>query len=338
MEPEMDWIKIMCNILDHRKIKMIRKGPEGNTMVLFWLLMLLEAGKCNRGGYLMLADSLPYTDETLSMVTDIPLPTVQLALSVLAKLAMIDHRDGAIYILNWAKYQSEDRLELRREKDRLRKQRQRQKEREKLLLTAPEDMSRDIPGRPSRDVTLKNREDYILEKTTELRKLLLGTAFNAITNDDLRMLLTRHGMEQMTIAADIAAETWRKNGGKEISNPGGYLQSLCQCLVEPPWYRPSKMRMIIENTLGEPAGLNTKANGLYSSAEEEEMLQINDFWSSLTEAEQEKYRSEAMGSMPFGLSGPQVAIIAIAKNIAWERRTQMSNNTFLTGAKSVLKC
>jgi len=307
-------------------------------MVLFWLLMLLEAGKCNRGGYLMLADSLPYTDETLSMVTDIPLPTVQLALSVLAKLAMIDHRDGAIYILNWAKYQSEDRLELRREKDRLRKQRQRQKEREKLLLTAPEGMSRDIPGRPSRDVTFKNREEYILEKTTELRTLLLGTAFNAITNVDLRMLLTRHGMEQMTIAADIAAETWRKNGGKEISNPGGYLQSLCQCLVEPPWYRPSKMRMIIENTLGEPAGLNTKANGLYSSAEEEEMLQINDFWSSLTEAEQEKYRSEAMGSMPFGLSGPQVAIIAIAKNIAWERRTQMSNNTFLTGTKSALKC
>jgi len=45
----MDWIKIMCNLLDHRKIKMIRKGPEGNTLFLLWLLMLTEAGKCNRG-------------------------------------------------------------------------------------------------------------------------------------------------------------------------------------------------------------------------------------------------------------------------------------------------
>ena len=65
----------MCNILDHRKIKMIRKGPEGNTLVLLWLLMLTEAGKCNRGGYLMISDSLPYTVDTLSMVMDIPLPT-----------------------------------------------------------------------------------------------------------------------------------------------------------------------------------------------------------------------------------------------------------------------
>ena len=65
----MDWIKIMCDFLDHRKIKMIRKGPEGNTLVLLWLLMLTEAGKCNRGGYLMVSDSLPYTAETLSMVT-----------------------------------------------------------------------------------------------------------------------------------------------------------------------------------------------------------------------------------------------------------------------------
>ena len=51
----MDWVKVMCNLLDHRKIKMIRKGPKGNTLVLLWLLMLTEAGKCNRGGYLMAA-------------------------------------------------------------------------------------------------------------------------------------------------------------------------------------------------------------------------------------------------------------------------------------------
>jgi len=54
-----DWIKVMCNILDHRKIKMIRKGPEGNTLVLLWLMMLIEAGKCDHGGYLMVSDSLP---------------------------------------------------------------------------------------------------------------------------------------------------------------------------------------------------------------------------------------------------------------------------------------
>ena len=67
----MEWVKIMCNILDNRKIKMIRSGPEGNTLFLLWLLMLTEAGKCNRGGYLMIADNLPYTEETLNILTGI---------------------------------------------------------------------------------------------------------------------------------------------------------------------------------------------------------------------------------------------------------------------------
>ena len=155
----MDWIKIMCNILDHRKIKMIRKSPEGNTLVLLWLLLLSEAGKCNRGGYLMVSDSLSYTAETLSMVMDIPLPTVQLGLKTFADLDMIDSKDGAIFIKNWRKYQSEDKLKARREKDRLRQQRHRQKEREKLqALPPPEQVSRDNHVSRSRDVTQENRQ------------------------------------------------------------------------------------------------------------------------------------------------------------------------------------
>ena len=45
----MEWVKIMCNILDHRKIKLLRKGPEGDTLALLWLMMLAEAGKNGRG-------------------------------------------------------------------------------------------------------------------------------------------------------------------------------------------------------------------------------------------------------------------------------------------------
>ncbi len=57
----------------------------------------IEAGKCNRGGYLMISDSLPYTSETLSMVTDIPLPTVQLGLGIFVELGMIDQQDGTLF-------------------------------------------------------------------------------------------------------------------------------------------------------------------------------------------------------------------------------------------------
>lgn len=160
----MDWIKLMCDITDNRKIKMIRKCPEGNTLFLLWLLMLTEAGKCNRSGYLMVSDSLPYTAETLSMVTDIPLSTVQLGLRTFAELDMIDQEDSAIYIKNWPKYQSADKLEAQRDKARIRQQRHRQKERDNLLtFQAPERMSRDSHTVTSRDVTQESR----VEKSRE---------------------------------------------------------------------------------------------------------------------------------------------------------------------------
>ena len=242
---QLDWIKVMCNILDHRKVKMIRKGPEGNTLVLLWLMMLIEAGKCDRGGYLMSSGSLPYTAETLSMVTDIPLSTVQLGLATFTGLEMIDQRDGVIYLKNWGKYQSKDKLEARREKDRERQQRHRQKEREMiLLLQTPEKLSRDGHAPASRDVTPENRADMSRgEETTtdKVRMLLSGTSLSGITDLEIQALSARHGSEQLIKAADIAAETWRRER-EEIRNPGGYLNALCGALVVPSWYLPPEER------------------------------------------------------------------------------------------------
>jgi len=156
----MDWVKIACNLLDHRKIKIIRSGPEGDTICLLWELMIIEAGKCNRGGYLMISDNRPYSEETVSTLTGIALPTVRLGLAAFADLGMINRNDGAIFIKNWRKYQSEDKLEARREKERIRQQRHRAKEREKIeALPAPDPVSRDSETLPSRDVTLENRQD-----------------------------------------------------------------------------------------------------------------------------------------------------------------------------------
>ena len=244
----MDWIKIMTNILDHRKIKMVRKGPEGNTLILLWLLMLTEAGKSNRGGYLMVSDSLPYTPETLSMITDIPLPTVKLGLSTFSGLDMIDQQDGAIFIKNWGKYQSADKLEARREKERIRQQRHRQNEREKIrALPAPDQPSRDGHAAKSRDVTQENREDKSrFEKTTtdEIRLLLSGTPLQQISDLELQGLVKRHGFKHLLHASDIAAETWRRDR-EDKYNPGGYLQTLCSSLVIPEWYVPFSERKSI---------------------------------------------------------------------------------------------
>ncbi|MCJ7603797.1 MAG: phage replisome organizer N-terminal domain-containing protein [Desulfobulbaceae bacterium] len=195
----MEWVKIMCNILDHPKIKMIRKGPEGNTLVLLWLLMLTEAGKSNRGGYLMIADSLPYTAETLSMVTDIPLPTVQLGLRVFTGLDMIERHGNVIGIKNWGKYQSEDKLEARRQRDRVRQQRHRRNEQNNIpAQSSSDEVSRDSHTGMSRDVTLENREEKNREEKTtttkQARLLLCGTPLVKISDRELQGLASRRAL------------------------------------------------------------------------------------------------------------------------------------------------
>jgi predicted phage replisome organizer len=322
----MDWVKIMCNLLDHRKIKMIRKGPEGNTLVLLWLLMLTEAGKCNRGGYLMVSATLPYTAETLSMVTDISLPTVQLGLVTFTGLNMIDQQDGAIFIRNWGKYQSEDKLEARREKERLRQQRHRQKERNKMLaLLLPEQGSRDCHVTRSRDVTLENRTERNRgEKTTEeIRRLLSGTPLAKISDQELQGLAKRHGLDRLFQAADVAAETWRRDR-EERHNPGGYLQSLCSCLVVPEWYVPFAERMALVEAQQRRKN-EVEAEQTRRKAQDEALNAARDaVWESLSEEQREEHRSAVRVGLPAGLS-PDRAITAIAKLRAWEWKHRLSS-------------
>lgn len=327
----MDWIKVMCNILDHRKIKMIRKGPEGNTLVLLWLMMLIEAGKCDHGGYLMVSDSLPYTAETLSMVTDIPLPTVQLGLATFAGLEMIDQRDGVICLKNWSKYQSEDKLEARREKDRERQQRHRQKEREKiLLLQAPENLSRDSHSPVSRDVTPENRTDKNRgEETTtdKVRLLLSGTPLSEITVHEIQALSARHGSEQLIKAADIAAETCRRER-KEIRNPGGYLNTLCGDLLIPSWYLPPEERAARARAAEVRRIAAIRREEERKSFEEKMATAKQELWSSLSEVERESYCTAARASVKVGIQPPAAAVAAIAKSMAWENRSRMNTIGF----------
>jgi len=316
----MDWIKIMCNILDHRKIKMIRKGPEGNTLVLLWLLMLTEAGKCNRGGYLMISDSLPYTVDTLSMVMDIPLPTVQLGLVIFADLDMIDSKDGAIFIKNWTKYQSEDKLESRREKERIRQQRHREKERGKLrALPSPEQASRDSHVSLSRDVTQENRQEQSrVDKTTDkVRLMLSGTPLEEISDEKLEVLFKRHGPEQLLLTADVAAEIWRRNP-EDRYNPGGYLHTLCVSLDLPDWYVPFEERARrAEESLRRKMAVEAEQSAM-GHKEEEKNAAMDVLWNSLSDKQRKGYQDQVGGSLPKNIAVAEDIVMIMAKSLAWE--------------------
>ena len=62
---DVKWVKITTDMFDNRKIKHIRKLPEGNNIILIWVMLLSFAGKCNASGMIFLTENIPYTEKML---------------------------------------------------------------------------------------------------------------------------------------------------------------------------------------------------------------------------------------------------------------------------------
>ena len=328
----MEWVKIACNLLDHRKIRIIRSRPEGDTICLLWVLMIIEAGKCNHGGYLMISDNHPYSEETVSTLTGIALSTVRLGLIAFTDLGMIDSNDGAIFIKNWRKYQSEDRLEARREKERIRQQRHRAKEREKIkALSPPDPVSHDSEMLLSRDVTLENRQDKSREEktTTEQALLLLeGTTFAKISRQDLEILEKRHGPELLLQFADVAAEMWRRDHA-DRHNPGGYIHSLCSAMVVPAWYVPFEERLKISSERQQRQKARKAREEEASRIEAQKKAAMEALWASLSDEARKGYLEKATANLPKNIPVIPEVNELVAKSNAWDEAQARSHDSAL---------
>lgn len=134
---DVKWIKITTDMFDNRKIKHLRRLPDGNNIVLIWVMLLTMAGRCNSGGMIFLTENIPYTPKMLADELDFEENTVRLALEALERLGMVVMSNGCFTIAGWSEHQNIDGMDKIREQNRLRKQRQR--ENQKLLP----DVSRD---------------------------------------------------------------------------------------------------------------------------------------------------------------------------------------------------
>lgn len=125
---EVKWVKLTTDMFDNRKIKHLRRLPEGNSIVLIWVMLLTMAGRCNSGGMIFLTENIPYTAKMLADELDFEESTVTLALKALEQLDMIVTDDGFFSIAGWEEYQNTDRLSEIREYNRLAKQKSRAKQ------------------------------------------------------------------------------------------------------------------------------------------------------------------------------------------------------------------
>jgi predicted phage replisome organizer len=114
-------------MFDDEKIKLIEALPGADTILIIWVKLLCLAGKTNASGYIYLAERMPYSDEMLATLLCRPINTVRLALTTFERFRMIEINQEGIYLLNWQKHQSIDKLEQIREQNKLRQAAARQR-------------------------------------------------------------------------------------------------------------------------------------------------------------------------------------------------------------------
>ena len=129
---EIKWIKLTTDMFDNRKIKHLRKLPEGNNIVLIWVMLLTVAGRCNAGGMIFLTENIPYTPQMLADELGFEENTVKLALQALEQLNMIVSEEGFFSISGWQEHQNIEGMDKIREQNRIRKQNQRMRQRLEL--------------------------------------------------------------------------------------------------------------------------------------------------------------------------------------------------------------
>ena len=126
------WIKLNVDMFDDEKIKIIQAMPDGDAILVIWIKLIALAGKTNDGGYIYISENIPYTDEMLSVIMNKPILTIKLAMETFNNLKMIESDTKGIYLVNFEKHQSLEKMERIKEQNRLRKQRERER---KLLVS-----------------------------------------------------------------------------------------------------------------------------------------------------------------------------------------------------------
>lgn len=134
---EVKWIKLTTDMFDNRKIRHLRRLPEGNNIVLIWVMLLTMAGRCNSGGMIFLTENIPYNHKMLADELGFEENTVKLALGALEQLNMVVTNNGCFTIAGWDEHQNIEGMDKIREQNRIRKQKQREKQ--KLLPAMSQD-------------------------------------------------------------------------------------------------------------------------------------------------------------------------------------------------------
>lgn len=125
---DIKWIKLSTALPDNRKIKQIRRLPDGDTIALMWVFLMCLAGETNDEGMVYFTPEIPFTEEMLADQFGIDINTIRLGLSTFQRFGMIEVVDNIICLSSWEKWQAVDGMAVIREQTRKRVAKHREKQ------------------------------------------------------------------------------------------------------------------------------------------------------------------------------------------------------------------
>lgn len=72
------WLKLQNNFFERDEIRIIESQPNGKDYIIFYLKLMLKS--INDNGKLLFKDTIPYTPEMLSSITNTGIDTVRVAI------------------------------------------------------------------------------------------------------------------------------------------------------------------------------------------------------------------------------------------------------------------
>lgn len=199
--PEVKWIKITTGMFEDEKIDFIESLPEADSILIIWIKLLAQAGKCNSGGFIFLTENIPYTEEMLAHKFRKPLNVIKMALSTFRNLNMVESdQNGFIKVVNWDKHQNIDGLDKIREKNRLRQAKHR--ETKKLMLP---NSNNDVTSNVTDNVTItgSNAIELDIDKELDIEEEVEvegGTTSPTLTKENIKTILdswNKLGLQQL---------------------------------------------------------------------------------------------------------------------------------------------
>lgn len=222
---EVKWIKLTTDMFDNRKIKHLRRLPDGNNIVLIWVMLLTMAGRCNSGGMIFLTENIPYTPKMLADELDFEENTVKLALGALEQLNMIVTNNGFFSIAGWEEYQNIEGMDKIREQNRLRQAKFKQNQRllqgnvtdnvtDNVTVTQDNATDKDIEEDKEKEeiyIVGRSKKKVVKHKHGEFQHVLL-------TENEFENLANSYGVDMRDKAIKFLDEYIEEKGYKSKSH------------------------------------------------------------------------------------------------------------------------